>query len=169
MAEKISHLKGKPQRFSLQWQVSDTLQTLVSGEGHLLELISQGAPLPTLLDKLCTAVDGQVGDIGSLILLPDDDDIYINAVALSAVYFGFSIFRSADIFSRSGDLLGTFKTYCRTPRTPTPGELKLFNRATSIAALAIQRHSEAKEYGIPSHYWKGSGERSSFELPWSKN
>jgi hypothetical protein len=170
-----SHLKQLPQRFSLHQQGSDTMQTLLTGEGYLLELISTGAPLPTVLDKVCTAIDAQVRNVASLVLLPDDDEHYLHTIAQSAAHFEFSIFRSTGIFSRSGDLLGTFEMYCCFPRTPSPGEMKLIERATHLAALAIQRHNYTEDSGHKedsgsfSEYWRSAMERSSHEIRSSKN
>jgi hypothetical protein len=59
-----------PQRFSLHRHESDTIQTLLTAEGYLLELIFTGAPLPAVLDRLCSAIDAQVGSWRNLCCCP---------------------------------------------------------------------------------------------------
>jgi signal transduction histidine kinase len=49
---------------------------------------------------------------------------------------------SQPIISSSGQLLGTFALYYRTPRGPDKGEIELIEQAASLAALAIERHHE---------------------------
>lgn len=145
------------------------MQTPLAGEDHLLELISTGAPLPQVFDNLCTSLDGQVGNVASLVFLPDDDEHYLHTVAQSAAHFGFYVFRSTGIFSRSGNLLGTLETYCCLPRTPTPRETRLIERATHIAALAIQRHDREEDSGSLSLHAKGAMGGKPPEGPPSKN
>jgi len=40
---------------------------------------------------------------------------------------------------------GRSKIYCCIPRTPTPYELRLIERVTHVAAIAIQRHNDEEE------------------------
>lgn len=121
-------------------QKSDHLQTLLPGEGHLLELISAGAPLPQVLDKVCTALDLQVCNVVSLVLFPDDEEHTLHTIAQSAVEFGLSAFSCTAILSPSAEFFGTLEMYCCLPRRPTPDENKLIERAAHLAALAIQQH-----------------------------
>lgn len=144
MAENRSRLKGMPEPFTMCWQASDTLQTLVDGEGHLLELIASGAPLTTILDEVCSSLDAQIGKVTSLISLPEDEHEE-RAAFPHATQFGFSEFYSTEIVSRSGYLLGVFEMYCCVPRTPTDGEMALIERAMLIAARAIQRDDPEEE------------------------
>jgi GAF domain-containing protein len=158
MSENKSHLGQVRRRFHAPQHGSDTLQTLLIGEDSVLELISTGAPLLAVLDKLCSAIDAQVGDVASLVFLPDDDEHYMHTVAQSALHLGLSIFCFTGIFSRSGDLLGTLEMYCCFPRIPTPTEIRLIERATHLAALAIQRHHRKEDFGSFFQYWKGAVE-----------
>ncbi len=52
---------------------------------------------------------------------------------------------STPIFSSDRRLLGTFATYYREPRSPTPEELALAHRSTHIIAIALQRHGHEKQ------------------------
>lgn len=127
--------------FGVYRQKSDNPQTLLAGEGHLLDMISAGAPLPQVLDKVCTALDLQVGNVVSLVLFPDDEEHTLHSIAESAVEFGLSAFSCTAILSPSAEFYGTLEMYCCLSRRPTPGENKLIERAAHLAALAIQNHN----------------------------
>ena len=150
-------------------QESDTIQTQLVGEGHLLELISAGTALPYVLDKICTALDVQVGSVVSVVLLPEDEEHLLRTIAKTALRFGLSVFCCAAILSPSEELLGTFETYCCFPRNPTLRESKLIDRATHLAALAIQGHNHERDSGGLPLSQKGAMGRSSQEGPPSKN
>jgi hypothetical protein len=139
----------------LHRQESDTRQTLLIGDGHLLELIFTGAPLRYVLDKICTALDVQVGNVVSLVLFLDDDEHFMHTIAQNAAQFGLSVFCCTAILSRSDELLGTLEMYCCFPRGPTPSESKLIARATHLAALAIQRHNHEQDSASLSLHWNG--------------
>jgi PAS domain S-box-containing protein len=47
---------------------------------------------------------------------------------------------STPILAGNGRVLGTFALYYRTPRSPSPADLDLIERATHVADIAIQRH-----------------------------
>jgi hypothetical protein len=115
-----------------------------------------------VLDKLCAALDIQVGNVVSLVLFPDDDRHYMRTIAQDAAQFGLSVFCCAAILSRSEELLGTFEMYGCSRRNPTPGESKLIERATRLAALAIERYNDELNSGSSSLHWEGRArERSS--------
>jgi GAF domain-containing protein len=130
---------------SLYRRASDTRQSPLVGEGYLLELISAGAPLPQILNRLCAAVDLQVGNVVSLVLFPDDEEHSAHLIARSAAQFGLFAFCCITILSRSEELLGTFEMYCCFPRNPTSSENRLIDRATHLAALAIQKHNQEQD------------------------
>ena len=148
---------------------SDNMQTLLAQEGHLLELISSGAPLPQVLDKVCTALDVQVGNVVSLVLFPDDEEHTAHTIADTAAEFGLSVFSRTTILSPSEELFGTFEIYCCFPRTPTPSEDRLIQRATHLAALAIQHHYHGRDPGNFSLHWNGAMGSGSREAPPSSN
>ena len=167
MAENQSRLKWKLEPFNIRWQPTDTLRTLVYGEGRLLEMISTGAPLETILNGLCSALDAQIGKVTSLISLPEEDEEIQPTAAPSASHFGFSVFYCTEIVSRSGYLLATFEVYCCIPRTPTSGEMMLIDRAVQIATRAILRHDPEESAGLTGN---GNGEAKNFyKMTWSKN
>lgn len=168
MAENQARLKWEPEPFSLRWQPTDTLQTLVDGEGHLLELISTGASLERILNRLCSSLDAQIGKVTSQISLPEGDEEAQPTAAPSASQFGFSVFYCTEIVSRGGYLLATFEVYCCIPRTPTSGEMALIGRAMQIAARAIQRDDPEEDFaGLPGN---GNGGAKKFsKITWSKN
>jgi signal transduction histidine kinase len=47
---------------------------------------------------------------------------------------------SRPLLSNGGKVLGTFASYYREPRTPTPADLELIDNASNIVGLAIERH-----------------------------
>lgn len=148
---------------------SDNMQTLLAGEGHLLELISEGAPLPQVLDKVCTALDVQVGNVVSLVLFPDDEEHSIHTIAQTAAEFGLSAFSCTPILSPSDEFFGTFEMYCCVPRQPTPSEIKLIERAAHLAALAIQHRNHVLDPESIFLNWNGELGGSSREEPPSSN
>jgi hypothetical protein len=60
---------------------------LLAGEGHLLELISTGAPLPQILDRACTALDVHVGNVVSPVLFQNDEEHTAHTIANTAAEF----------------------------------------------------------------------------------
>jgi hypothetical protein len=144
-------------------QKSDTAQTLLVGESHVLELISTGAPLTQVLDKLCIALDVQVGNVISLVLFPDDAEHFTHTIAQFAAQSGLSVFCCMAILSLNEELLGTLEMYCCFPRTPTSVEGTLIERAALLAALAIQRHDHERDSGSLSSDWSGTTGKSAHE------
>ena len=136
-------------------QESDTMQILHFGEGHVLELISTGAALPEVLDKICTALDVQMGNVVSVVLFLDDDEHFTHTIAQYAAECGLTVFSCTAILSPSDELLGTLETYSYLRRSPTENETTLIERATRLAALAIQLYDHAPDSESPSSPWKG--------------
>jgi hypothetical protein len=133
------------------------------GEKRILDLISMGTPLAEVLNNLCTAIDLQIGNIVSVMLLPDDTERDFKTIASGALQFGLHLYWSADIPLRDEDVLGSFEMYCCVPRTPTAFELKLIHRATHLAALAIQRYYGDDDLSSACSAWKRALERRSNE------
>lgn len=142
--------------FDLLSQESDTTQTVLAGEEQLLELISTDVPLSLVLDKVCTALDVELGNIMSVALFLDDEDHFSHELSRLAALFGLSIFSTTAILSQSGQLLGTLETYCCCSRSPTTPELNLIERAAQIAALAIQLRSDAGDSGAGASSWNST-------------
>ena len=79
-------------------------------ENSILELISTGAPLPGVLNNLCAALDLQIGNVVSVILPADDQDL--PTITHNALQFGLHVFWSASIPLRNEDVLGSLQMYC---------------------------------------------------------
>jgi hypothetical protein len=149
-------------------QESDNLQTLLAGEGQLLELISEGAPLPQILDRVCTALDVHVGNVVSLVFLPDDDEHTLHTIAQTAAKFGLTAFSCTPILSTEEEFLGTLEMYCCFARRPSLGENGLIRRAAHLAGLAIQQFNHDVDADNCSMDWNGTA-RSLHERPPSSN
>ena len=150
-------------------QESENVQTLLAGEGQLLEMICAGAPLAKILDRVCSTLDVQVGNVVSLVLLPDDEEHILHTFALSAADFGLTAFSCTAILSASAEFLGTLETYCCFPRKPNLTESELIERAAHLAALVIQHHNDKMESEDWFLDWAGAAGRRSFEEPPSSN
>lgn len=161
MAEDESCTKWMPNQSSLHRQGSDKKETLLRGEKSILELISMGASLPGVLNKLCAAIDLQIGNVVSVILPADDQELH--TITHSAVQFGLHVFWSASIPLRNEDVLGFLQMYCCVSRCPTPFELRLIERATHLAALAIQRHNDEEDFESFSRNWTSALRRGSYD------
>jgi hypothetical protein len=154
MAEGESCTKKAPNQLSLCRQSSGKKETLLRGETSILDLISMGAPLPGVLNRLCTAIDLQIGNVVSVILPADDQELH--TVTRNAVQFGLKVFWSASIPLRNEDVLGSLQMYCCVSRPPTPFELQLIERVTHLAALAIQRHNDEEAFETFSRDWSSA-------------
>jgi hypothetical protein len=129
-------------------------QSGLHGENGILELISMGAPLADILNRLCAAVDLQIGNVVSVILLANAPAHDPQTIARSALKYGLSVFWTARIPAASNTLLATFEMYCCGSRAPTPAELQLIQRVTHLAALAIRRENGEQDFESLSSDWK---------------
>jgi DNA-binding Xre family transcriptional regulator len=116
-------------------------------EGHVLQSISSRAPLPKLLNEICSVLDCQIGNVVSLISLPGDDAGDLEAIAGNAALFGLYTFCSEGVFGESDELLGFLEMYSSVARSPNVSEFHLIERAMCLAAIAIKRHNEARHQG----------------------
>ena len=121
------------------------IQYLLRAEEELLLSISGRAPLPEVLHKICNALNSEISNIISLISLSNDDAGDLAAIARSATLFGLHKFCSAGVVGGNDEVLGSLEMYCSVPRRPFLGEVRLIERATCLAAIAIKRHNEACE------------------------
>jgi len=151
MAQGESCTKSGSNQLSLSRQSSGKKETILRGEKSILESISIGAPLSAVLNRLCAAIDLQIGNIVSVILPADDQELH--TVTRNAVQFGLQVFWSASIPLRNEDVLGSLQMYCSVSRPPTPFELHLIERVTHLAALAIQRHNDEEDFERFSRDW----------------
>lgn len=119
------------------------IQYVLKGENELLQAISARAPVPQILNDICSALDCQIGNIVSLISLLEDDPGTVSEMAWSASHFGLHIFSSAGIAAEGGELLGSLEMYSCCPRNPSTREIQWIERAACLAAIAIGRDKEA--------------------------
>jgi hypothetical protein len=140
---------------------NDVRRRLLVGERQIVELISLGAPLPGILNKLCAAIDFQIGNVVSLLLLPDEQDHDLLSIVQLATECGLSVFSSRSILSSDRSLLGTLQIYCCEQRRPNPHEAQLIARVIHLAAVALQGHEDAAEFA--KHY--GHSRRTTGDSP----
>jgi hypothetical protein len=163
MREDKPLTKRMRRHLPLQCRGASKKQTDLRGEKSILELISRGAPLAEILNNLCTAIDLQLGNIVSVMLLPDDTERDFKTIAHGALQFGLHLYWSADIALGDEEVLGSFEMYCCVPRTPTAFELRLIQRATHMAALAIRRYHGDEDLSGARSAWKRALEKQSNE------
>jgi hypothetical protein len=140
MGESESHSLAK-------WNISsrysvDRIQYLLKTEEQILQSISARAPISTILNDICDALDCQIGNTVSLISVACNKVMSAAEVSRSAALFGLHIFVSVVIEAESVEELGSLEMYCCVLRNPSPGELQLIERAVCLAAVAIKRFLE---------------------------
>jgi len=145
MGNKISHTKMVLTSPLLYRPCNDVRRGPFAGERQIVELIDLGAPLPGILNQLCTTIDSQVGNVVSLVLLPDEQEYDLFSITRAATQFGLNVFSSSSILSRDRILLGTLQIYCCDHRRPNRQEAQLIARVIRLAAIAFQRREDAGE------------------------
>lgn len=140
-------------------QESHTVPTALIGESQLHELISTDKPLAEVLNRICSALDVQIGNVISVALCRDKNRRSLNEFAEQAARCGLYLFSCCAILSTNQQLLGTLETYSCLLKNPTVDETRLIQRASQFAALAFQRHDVYPKTdsptGIDSAYlWK---------------
>jgi len=131
------------QRRKANHSADEQIQYTSRLEEHVLQSISSRAPLPKVLNEICSVLDCQIGNVVSLISLPGDDAGDLEAIAGNAALFGLYTICSEGVFGESEELLGFLEMYGRVARSPNASELLLIERAMCLAAIAIKRHNEA--------------------------
>jgi hypothetical protein len=129
--------------FQLHRQSTDNRRCPVVGERQILELISLGAPLPGILNKLCMMIDVRIGNVVSIISLPDQAKKHFCSLTHSALQVGLEIFSSCAILSPDKSFLGMLEIFGCDPRRPSMLEYHLIDRITYLAALALDRPEPA--------------------------
>ncbi len=163
MKEDVPLSKRQRRHLPLRGRGASKKPTDLLGEKKILDLISTEAPLAEILNYLCTAIDLQLGNIVSVMLLPDDTERDFRTIAHGALQFGLHLYCSADIALGDEDVLGSFEMYCCVPRKPTSSELKLIQRTTHLAAIAIRRFHGDEDLSGACNAWKRALERQSNE------
>jgi GAF domain-containing protein len=115
-------------------------------------------------------LDVHLGNVVSLVLLPDDGEHTQHTIAHSAEKFGLTLFSCVAILSPgTREFLGTFETYCCFSRKPTLHESQLVEQAARLAALAIQQYNHDIETEDWPLDWTGATGRGPCEGPPSTN
>ncbi len=137
-----------------KWQISvppryseNRIQYLLKTEEQILQSISARAPISKILNDICNALDCEIGNMVSLISMPNDDASRAVEGSRSAALFGLYSFFSVVIWAGTGELLGSLEMYCCVSRNPTPREFQLIERAVCLTAAAIKRHGETIDGG----------------------
>ena len=128
------------------------VQYLLRAEEQLLHSISARIPLAEILRKICDALNSEMGNMVSLVSLPNDDANFAASIVKNAAIFGLHNFCSATVIGSNEELLGSIEMYCCTRRRPLLGEVRLIERATCLAAIAIHRHNAANGGGRSDSY-----------------
>jgi hypothetical protein len=136
-----------PQARKVGRNFDDKIEYLLSAEEGLLQSISIRGPLPDVLNRICSALDCQIGSVVSLFSLPTDDASELAEIAMNATLFGLHTFCSARVVAENDELLGSLEMYCCGPRSPSTGEFQLIERAKCLAAIAIKLDKEADDHG----------------------
>jgi GAF domain-containing protein len=147
MDEYHSRSRDSSQLLRLRRSSGDRIQYLLQAEEQLLQSIPAHTPLLEVLDRICSAINSQIGNMVSLISLPGDDVTDHAAIARIAALFGLHAFCSAGVVAENDELLGSLEMYCCVPRRPSAREFQLIERATCLAAIAIKRHNAAGHHG----------------------
>lgn len=138
-------------------------------EEHVLQSISSRAPLPKLLNEICSVLNRQIGSVVSLISLPGDDAGDLEAIASNAALFGLSTFCSEGVFGESDELLGFLEMYSSVARSPNASEFQLIERAMCLAAIAIKRHNETRHQDNGGMCGNQGTQKRVLEWPASRN
>jgi hypothetical protein len=149
MADQSS-TKRPPSDFRFHRQCTDNRRCQVVGERQILELISLGAPLPGILNRLCMMIDVRIGDVVSIVSLPDADENHSCSMTRSALQVGLEVFSSSAILSFDHIILGTLEIFGCDPRRPTPLECQLIERVAYLASLALQSREPEDDIEAPS-------------------
>ncbi len=140
--------RSRAQKRKAPRDCDDKSQYLLSAEEQLLNSISARAPLPEVLNGICSALDCQIGGVVSLISFPADDASDVVTVAVHAALFGLFVFCAERVVAENDELLGTLEMYSSVTRIPSANELQLVERAKCLAAIAIKLDKEAGHQGI---------------------
>ena len=138
-----------PQTRAMPLKFDGKIQYLLSAEEQLLRSISTRAPLAGVLNEICCALDCQIGNVVSLICLPEEDGSDLAAIAMNAALFGLYTFCSEGLNAENDEPLGSLEMFSSVSRSPSASEFRLIERAKCLAALAIKLDNEAGHQG---HY-----------------
>jgi hypothetical protein len=145
MGEDRSRRIDRPIKGCEPQSSGETTQFLQRAEKEILLSISAGASLAEVLNRICSALDCEIGNVVSIVSLLDDDRTDFEAIAGNAKQFGLHKFCSIGVFAVNQELLGTLDMYSCKPELPSAGELESIKCAGRLAAIAIERGDKALE------------------------
>ena len=132
-----------------KWQISippryseNRIQYLLKREEQILQSISARAPISKILNDICNALDCEIGNVTSVISMPDENASSAVEGSRNAALFGLYSFFSVVIWAETGELLGSLEMYGCVSRNPSPREFQLIERAVCLTAAAFKRHQE---------------------------
>jgi hypothetical protein len=136
--------------FQLHRHSTDNRRGQLVGERQILELIALGAPLPGILNKLCMMIDVRIGNVVSIVSLPEQAENHFCSMTHSALHVGLEIFSFSAILSPDRIFLGMLEIFGCDPRRPTMLEYHLIDRVTYLAARALQRPEPGERADAPA-------------------
>lgn len=157
MNRSYSHSRDRSRKRVARFHSGDEVRYLLRAEEQILHAISARAPVSDILNDICIALDCQIGNMVSLISLPDDDATMVVEVARSAALFGLHAFCSEGIVAGNNEVLGSLEMYCTVPRRPSANEVELIERAKCLLAIAIKRDTDTIHNGRDSASESPSG------------
>jgi hypothetical protein len=126
-------------------RAADSIQFLRIAEKEMQRSLFAGVPLPELLNRICNALDCEIGNVVSLVSIVDDETTDVAAIAGNASHFGLHLFCSRCVVSANRGLLGKLEVYSCQPGMPNRRELDLIKRAAWLATVAIESGNELPE------------------------
>jgi hypothetical protein len=136
-----------PQECRTHSNSSEQVQFLLRSEEEIIRSISARSPLPDLLDRICSALDLQIGNAISLIFPAGHDASELATITANASLFGLHTFCCKAIVAGNGEVLGSLHMYSWVPRSPCASEIQLIERARCLAAIAITFDNETGHQG----------------------
>jgi hypothetical protein len=169
MDEYRSHRRDRPDKRRSFSNSDDGVRFLLRTEEQIVQSISARAPLPDVLDKICSALDRQIGNVISLISPAGDGASDLATIAVNASLFGLHTFCCEGVLAKNDELLGSLRMYCCVPRSPSATEIQLIERAKCLAAIAITLANQAHRQGSYSSRASRLVQGSVLERPVSTN
>ena len=131
-----------PKKLWLYRNCTDNSYGPLAQERQILEMIALGPPLPVILNKLCSMINLQIGNVVSVVSLPDKRGSHFGPKPQTAIQVGLDVFSSTGIYSRNKTLLGILDIYTCDSRPPAPNENQLIERVARLATIALQHHKD---------------------------
>ncbi len=147
MGKYSSDRRDPPQECRTHSNSSERVQFLLTSEEEIIRSISVCAPLPELLDRICSALDLHIGNVISLIFPVGHDASELATLTANASLFGLHTFCCKSIVAGNDEALGSLHMYSCPPRSPCASEIQWIERARCLAAIAITLDNEAGDQG----------------------